>query len=267
MKLRRKTVLLPAQKVLTAALFCIIIFICNSCRTINRTAGQIPLPDRTVVFTFDDGPNAHGDTTARLLDVLKKHHIRGMFALLGENAEHNPELVKRIHHEGHYLINHGYSDTWAASLKDEEFRINLEKGEAAITAALGKELNPRFYRPQGGYYKKGQQKIWQEAGYTLAPATARVYDAVLTESGKDRAVKELVSIIERQGGGIIILHDARDSHVLMEAKLAKKSEGVFNRTWIPGAVEEIIILLEEKGYRLRDFDIPRLLSVQSESYD
>ncbi len=236
-----------------------ILCIFSGCQTLNRTNEQIPIPDKLVIFTFDDGPN--GDTTERLLDVLGKYHIQGMFALLGENVEHNPELAKRIHDEGHYLINHGYSDTWAAFMDDEEFRANLDRGEAAIVTALGADLNPRLYRPQGGYYKKSQQKIWQEKGYTLAPGTARIYDAVLKATDKDRAVKKMIALIERQRGGIIILHDARDSHVLMEANLEKKPDGVFNRTWIPDAVEEMIIILKEKGYTLTGFDTASFLFV------
>ncbi|GHU65384.1 hypothetical protein FACS189447_04210 [Spirochaetia bacterium] len=244
--------------------FSALFLFCTGCRSINTTRDQIHFPDRTVIFTFDDGPNSHGDTTARLLDVLGKYHIRGMFALLGGNADHNPELVRRIHDEGHYIINHGYSDIWAYSMNDEEFRINLDRGEASITAALGPALgvalsenfSPRLYRPQGGYYKKSQQKIWQEKGYTLIPGTARAYDAVLGETEKDKAIQRIMRSIEKQGGGIILLHDARDSHVLMETKLEKDPQGVFNRTWIPGAVEEIIKLLLEKGYRLGGFEIP-----------
>jgi peptidoglycan/xylan/chitin deacetylase (PgdA/CDA1 family) len=261
----KKTVLLSAgrrqssesggrkAKLLITALFCIL-FLCNGCKTINRSPADIYLPDKAVIFTFDDGPNAQGNTTARLLDVLGKYHIRGMFALLGENVEHNPELAKRIHDEGHYLINHGYSDTWAISMNNEEFRANLEKGEAAITAALGENVTPLLYRPQGGYYKKGHQEIWQEKNYTLATGTARIYDAVLKGADKEQAVKKMVQIIERQRGGVILLHDARDSYILMEANLAKKPDGVFNRAWIPDVVEEIIIILLEKGYILNGFD-------------
>jgi peptidoglycan/xylan/chitin deacetylase (PgdA/CDA1 family) len=263
MKSIKRTALLPARRALIAALFCIILFPCTGCKTINRSPARIELLDRMVVFTFDDGPNAHGDTTARLLDVLNRHHIRGMFALLGENVDYNKDLAKRIHDEGHYLINHGYSDTWAVTMNSEEFAANLDKGEAAIAAALGEDLNPRLYRPQGGYYKKGQEKIWREKGYALATGTARIYDAVLSGADKEKAVKKMTALIERQKGGVIILHDARDSHVLMEASLAKKPEGVFNRAWIPDAVEEIIVILSGKGYILSGFDPGLIFSRQS----
>jgi peptidoglycan/xylan/chitin deacetylase (PgdA/CDA1 family) len=233
-------------------LICFILILAPGCKTINSTRAKLAIPQSLVIFTFDDGPNAHGDTTARVLDVLKKYNIRGMFALLGVNAEKNPELVRRIHNEGHYIINHGYSDKWAVNMEEKEFRENLEKGEAAIAAALGEELWPLLYRPQGGNYKKYHEKIWKEAGYTLVQSSARAYDAVLDQRGKNKVIRRIIGTVNKQKGGIILLHDARDSHFRMEAGLAKNPEGAFNRSWIPEVTEEIIILLLEKGYRLED---------------
>jgi peptidoglycan/xylan/chitin deacetylase (PgdA/CDA1 family) len=232
--------------------FCVlalILAVLPCCQSINRSRSALSIDRPKVILSFDDGPNAHGDTTARLLDVLKKYRVQAMFALLGENAEHNPELVRRIRDEGHSVINHGYYDRWASQMTDGEFRENLLRGEAAISAALGEELQPKLYRPQGGYYTAKQKKILRKADYTLINGSIRIYDAVMDAGKKRKAVKQLVKMVEEQGGGLILLHDARDSHFRMEAELAKNPAGPFNRSWIPEAVEEIILALLEKGYR------------------
>ncbi len=52
------------------------------------------------------------------------------------------------------------------------------------------------------------------------------------------------------GGGIILLHDARDSHARMEGELANDPYGVFNRSWLPEAVEKIIVALRQRGYTI-----------------
>lgn len=215
------------------------------------------MPDNIVIFTFDDGPN--GDTTARLLDLLRNYDIHAVFALLGENVEHSPELAKRIHDEGHTVINHGYSDTWAFKMGREEFRANLARGENAIIAALGEAPQPLLYRPQGGFYRKAQERIWREETYTMVPGTARPYDAVAAGTDKNRIVKRVIRKIEAEKGGVILLHDGRDSWRMIEAKLAKKPDGEFNRSWIPEAVEEIILILREKGYTLNGFDVFSIL--------
>jgi peptidoglycan/xylan/chitin deacetylase (PgdA/CDA1 family) len=240
-----------------------ILILFSGCLTINRTKEAAHIPDKIVIFSFDDGPNAHKDTTARLLEVLGKYEICALFALLGENVDCNPELAKRIHDEGHIIINHGYSDKWAILMGSEEFTRNLLRGEQSINSALGKDLYPRLYRPQGGKYTLSQQKIWRGMGYTLIPGTARVYDAI--KKGKDRKkiIKEIVRLVAKQKGGIILLHDARDSHTRMEKHLITEPEGEFDRFWIPDMVEEIIILLQKQGYRLKGFDTAAILGIKT----
>jgi len=110
-----------------APLFLLLILLC-SCRTINRNREELNIPPSVIYFSFDDGPNVRDDTTARLLDVLKKHQIKAMFCLLGVNAEQSPDLVRRIYDEGHCLVNHGYSDKWASRMNPDEFRNNLIRG-------------------------------------------------------------------------------------------------------------------------------------------
>jgi peptidoglycan/xylan/chitin deacetylase (PgdA/CDA1 family) len=189
--------------------------------------------------------------------------MHGAFALLGENVEHNPALAKRICDEGHTIINHGYSDKWAVKMDSEEFRANLERGEEALFAALGEHPAPLLYRPQGGFYRKQHEQLWRERGYTMVPGTARPYDAVLAETGKDRVIERVIRKIEAEKGGIILLHDGRDSWRMIEAHLEKERDGEFNREWIPDAVEEIILILREKGYALNGFDILSVLTRHS----
>lgn len=222
-----------------------------SCQSINQNRTELGIPQSVVYLSFDDGPNAYGDTTARLLDVLKKYHVRATFCLLGENAEKNPGLVRRIYDEGHIIINHGYSDNWAYRMDEDEFRDNLARGEKAISGALGFDMNPKLYRPQGGFYTHEQEEILKETGYTLVPVTIRVYDAVTDGKKQSEVVRKVIDKTVKEGGGIILLHDARDSQSGMELELAKNPDGPFNRSWIPGAVEEIIAALLERGFQFK----------------
>jgi peptidoglycan/xylan/chitin deacetylase (PgdA/CDA1 family) len=208
------------------------------------------IPPSVVYFSFDDGPESHGGATARLLDVLQKYQIRAIFFLLGENAEQYPELVRRIHDEGHYIANHGYSEKHAYKMNDDEFRDNLLRGEAAISGALGFEMNPKLYRPHGGFYNSRQEKMCVDAGYIMVPVTVRAYDAVAGAAEQKNIVNKTINIIEKRGGGLILLHDGRDSYSRRETELAKSPNGAFNRSWIPDAVEEIIIALLDKGFNL-----------------
>ena len=206
-----------------------------------------------VILSFDDGPNAQGEVTARLLDVLHKHGVRAQFAVLGENVEAHPELLRRMDEEGHQLINHGYWDKWAVRMEEEVFRENLKKGGAAISAALGREWKPKLYRPHGGFYNARQEKICREEGYQIVPVTLRLYDAVLDGREPSKVVSRAIEKVEREGGGILLLHDGRESHVRMKKKLQEEPEGAFNRSWVLGVTEELIVELRSRGFRLNDW--------------
>jgi len=233
----------------------LILVLVFSCKTINHSIEEFNIPQQLVYFSFDDGPNGKGDSTARLLDTLKKYQIKAIFCLIGENVEQYPDLVKRIYDEGHCIASHGYSANWSNKMNDDQFRDNIISGTAAISSALGFEMSPKLYRPHGGFYTSAQEKIIHEAGYTIVPSTIRVYDAVVDGTKRGKVVKQVVKKVEQQDGGIIILHDARDSYLQMEAELAKSPHGVFDRSWIPDAVDEIITILLEKGYILNNPDI------------
>jgi len=222
-----------------------------SCQSIKSNRAELDIPHSIVYFSFDDGPDAHGNTTDRLLDILKKYQITALFCLLGENAEQYPDLVKRIHGEGHYLANHGYSDQWAIKMNDDEFRNNLKRGEAAIANALGyNELPYRLYRPHGGFYNKKQEQICIDEGYTIIPVTVRVYDAIYNVSDRKKVIRKTVNIVKMKNGGLILLHDGRDSHPRREIMLEKNPNSPYNRSWIPETVEEIIIALLDSGFNL-----------------
>ena len=232
-----------------------------SCRTttIISSNKKITAPSSMVIFTFDDGPNQHGETTARLLDVLGKYQVKGVFCILGLNAVKYPELVKRIHSEGHIIVNHGFSDKFSIFMNDDDFKKNLYLADKAITDALGFEIYPKLYRPQGGVYNGRQKKILEGEGYSIVPLTVRVIDVFYTFPRQGKLTDRIVGALKKQDGGIIVLHEGRAAE-RREKKLKKNPKGSFNRSWIPGAVEELIITLRDNGFILNDsYDLPAIL--------
>jgi peptidoglycan/xylan/chitin deacetylase (PgdA/CDA1 family) len=149
-------------------------------------------------------------------------------------------------------------------MDNQRFYTNLMEGEKIILVALeGEPLNPRLYRPQGGYYQARHERIWKDQGYTLIPATARPYDAVCPASKKREVIDRIVATVEHQRGGIILLHDGRDSYLKIAAHLVKTPGDSFDRSWIPETVEELILILREKGYTVGGFDISTVIDMES----
>ena len=222
----------------------------SSCQNISRSRIELGIPERTVIFSFDDGPEGSNDATARLLDVLKKHRIHAQFCLLGVNAEQYPDLVRRIYDEGHTIINHGYFDKHNIKMKNEKFRNNIIRGEEAISTALGFNWHPRLYRPHGGLYRSRHETIWIDEGYAMAPVNVRVYDAVKAAPSRQKIIRRSIRKLEKQGGGIILLHDSRGSFSRSEKICQKHPGSAFNRSWIPETVEELITILQDNGFIL-----------------
>lgn len=108
----------------------------------------LPLGPKEVVLTFDDGPNP--GTTERVLDALKRECVRATFFLIGKHAESHPALVRRTFADGHTIGNHSYSHPWLSQIMPERAQAEIDRGFAAIQAALGASHKmAKFFRFPG----------------------------------------------------------------------------------------------------------------------
>ena len=64
-------------------------------------AAALPLSDREVVITFDDGPVPR--YSKQILDILAAQCVKATFFLVGEMAHAHPATVRRIFAEGHTI--------------------------------------------------------------------------------------------------------------------------------------------------------------------
>ena len=72
---------------------------------------------KKVALTFDDGPNP--DHTETLLEGLKERNVKATFFLLGAECEKYPEIVKKIHADGHLIGVHSYEHVNLSNLTDQ----------------------------------------------------------------------------------------------------------------------------------------------------
>ncbi|MEU8995884.1 bifunctional polysaccharide deacetylase/glycosyltransferase family 2 protein [Streptomyces caniferus] len=98
------------------------------------------MPHRTAALTFDGGPDPVW--TPRLLDLLRAHHAHATFFLYGAQAARHPDLVRRIHDEGHEIGSYTYTggDLGSASRLRSHLELSLTQSALAGAAAVNTRL-------------------------------------------------------------------------------------------------------------------------------
>ncbi len=124
---------------------------------------------KMVAFSFDAGSDT--GYAAQILDTLKANGITASFALTGQWAERNPDLVKRIVNEGHSLMNHTYDhqsftggSTGKPPLNQAQRWEELDKTEKIIKDLTGASTQPYFRPPYGDYDESVDIDVY-ERGY------------------------------------------------------------------------------------------------------
>ena len=176
-----------------------------------------------IALTFDDGPSLNW--TPMLLDGLKERGVKATFFLIGENAEANPEIVKRIYEEGHLIGNHTYSHVEIAKVSDEEAYQEIEKANEVLISITGKR--PEYMRPPfGSWQKELEEKV------SMFPVMWNVDPLDWTTPDTAEIVNRVVT--ETEENDIILMHDCYESSVK--------------------AVLQIIDIFSEKGYEFVTVD-------------
>lgn len=101
---------------------------------------------QSLALTFDDGPDPV--YTAQLLDLLKKHNAKATFFVVGAQAEQHPELLRRMHEEGHLIGMHNYVHKSNWLMRPKTVKRHISQTSAIIEQITGKPAI--YYRPPWG---------------------------------------------------------------------------------------------------------------------
>lgn len=172
----------------------------EACGYVSASATPVEAPK--IALTFDDGPSTAW--TPALLDGLKERGVKATFFLIGENADKNPEIVKRMAEEGHLIGNHTYHHVELTKVSENEARLELADTSAAIVRITGKE--PEYMRPPFGAW---QRKLEQEI--QMLPVLWTIDPLDWTTENQDEIVNKVVT--EAEENDIILLHDCYKSSV------------------------------------------------------
>lgn len=192
-------------------------------------------------LTFDDGPSAA--VTPLILDVLKEENIKATFFVLGTNVKKNPDILKRVYEEGHYIANHGYSHSYSKIYKSANTVLEeYNKTEKLIKEALdNKEYSSNLFRFPGGFTGGKYKKIKKEAGKLLNNNNISYIDwNVLTGDAegantKEKILENIKKHTKDKGNIVVLMHDSSSKILTYET------------------LKDVIKYLRNQGYTFDNF--------------
>lgn len=162
---------------------------------------RLPTRERSVAFTFDDGPDPV--FTPQILDVLAAHRARATFFVLGERAARYPDLIRRIQREGHVVGTHTQHHRLRFHFGSRAYvQREIEDAIAAVAAIL--PAPPTLFRPPQGLRTPCFASGWRRTrGLSCVTWSVRGLDsrATTTAAIVARVTKGLAP------GAIVTLHD------------------------------------------------------------
>jgi len=197
-----------------------------------------------IALTFDDGPNE--PYTSQVLGILERYGIKATFFIIGQNARRYPEVCRRIVTTGNVIGNHSYHHYKSLCLRrSKAVARDIEQAHQAIYECTG--LEPKLFRPPHGFRTPWMMRTVRNLGYKVVTWDNMTGDWNANKSAED--IKR--TIVQRaKPGGVIVLHDGRDSRPR------------YDRSQMLQALPFVIGTLKKRGF---DFvTIPELLESEKE---
>lgn len=192
---------------------------------------------KRVALTFDDGPDSV--YTPQILDILKKHHVKATFFLLGSRAQTNPNVVRRIVNEGHVIGNHSFSHPLFTKISVPNFEQQIERTQHVLSGLIG--YKPKLVRPPYGEITEPQLR-WMKRNHFFV-VNWDIDSLDWKELNMQQVTDNVLPYIHP--GAIILQHSAGG-----------------NRQNLSGTVKalpRIIQKLKDDGYRI--VTVPQLLNI------
>jgi peptidoglycan/xylan/chitin deacetylase (PgdA/CDA1 family) len=197
---------------------------------------KLPPEKKVIALTFDDGP--WPNSTAKVLDILKKNRIKSTFFVVGQNVKNYPDLTKQIVADGHIIANHTWHH-WYHQMNAQAAAYEVANTGDIIYQTTG--VRTSLFRPPGGIMNNGVAAYAKNNKYAVIMWSADSMDY------SRPAVPRLMNNIFREAkpGGIVLMHD-----------------GGGDRSNTVKALPEIISRFRKQGYEF--VTVPELLEMQDQ---
>ncbi|MDQ6825032.1 MAG: polysaccharide deacetylase family protein [Candidatus Eremiobacteraeota bacterium] len=208
-------------------------------QTFGRTVTMVPLHQKVVALTFDDGPNP--PYTNEIVDYLRAHHAVATFFVVGSAVARFPDVVRAEVRNGDALGNHTWDHAHLVLESSAHIARELQRTDAIIQSVAG--VQTRLFRPPFGARDYRIIRVAHRLGYTVVMWSVPLphdWSQPPPQVIRDRVLRYV------KDGSIIVLHDGN------------RGRGG-NRKNTVEATKLIVDELQRRGYRL--VTVPELLQM------
>ena len=210
---------------------------------LSYTIQQYGYDPHRVAISFDDGPDPVW--TPKILDVLKQYGVKAAFLVIGESAQDNVELLRRIYSEGHEIGNHTFTHPDISEISTRQLDVQLNLTQRLLASKLG--VNTVYFRPP---YSIDQEPDTNDQAAPVDRVQQLGYiilgDKIDTDDWDihpKKSPQEITQSVFDQ------MHDM-DTHPWMRGSIILMHDGGGNRQATVDALPVLITALRAHGYQI-----------------
>ena len=175
---------------------------------------------KKVYLTFDDGP---GSQSGKILDILKKNHVKATFFVTGKEDASSKKIYQRIVKEGHTLAMHSYSHIQDVIYDSKEaFEKDLKQINRCLYEATG--VHTKFYRFPGGSSTQNTSlpiqnfiDVLKKNHYLYLDWNVISPDINNANATKEQVVTGVMQGVDAYDTAVVLMYDVADKPMTVKA--------------------------------------------------
>ena len=181
-----------------------------------------PTDDTTTkkVYLTYDGP---GSQTGKILDILKKNHVKATFFVTGKEDASSKKIYQRIVKEGHTLAMHSYSHIQDVIYDSKEaFEKDLKQINRCLYEATG--VHTKFYRFPGGSSTQNTSlsiqnfiDVLKKNHYLYLDWNVISPDINNANATKEQVVTGVMQGVDAYDTAVVLMYDVADKPMTVKA--------------------------------------------------
>ncbi|MET7703703.1 bifunctional polysaccharide deacetylase/glycosyltransferase family 2 protein [Streptomyces sp. NPDC005485] len=205
----------------------------------NGTVDAKSVPDKTIVLTFDDGPNP--EYTEKVLKILQDNDVPGTFFVVGSMVSRYPDAVKDMVAQGNEVGIHTFSHVDLSYQSTSRLERELNQTQLALAGAAG-ITTTLFRAPYSAETDAIDNYSWPVYKKIAKLGYTSVFIDTDSDDWKQPGVASIIKTAtpKKNKGASVLFHDAggdRDQTLLALPKYIKKMKAKgYTFTTVSGAL-------------------------------